>query len=355
MSRCWYRTLLLVLLPLAGSGCHVLPSWVQQRRVDLPPPAFVQSPSLEDVTFVVNTNTQRVEQFQTDGASLRVTDSDFPIPPLSAVIAYQQPLNFRLQAQLSPFTGREIDLGSNPDLFWFWARMNEQPGVYYARHSQFAQSPARDLVPIQPDQLIQALGLVRLEPHHQHSQPTPRDSLLEVRSQLPTPRGNMTRVLLLDPKYGWVVQQHLYDANGQLLLSATASEHRYYRDKNVSMPHHLEIQLAPGQPTQLAFEVDVSRFLFSPLTGAGDRWTMPRIDGSPAVDITDPTFYPPVAARPYLPPTGPLPRAAPGTSWPATSPPASYYSYGPPGAEQPRTGYEVPQRMATLPEMRGYR
>ena len=227
---------------------------------------------MDQVIDVVNSNTDRVRQLQTENATLRVEG----IPALRANIAFEKPRNFRLRAQLSQFTGRELDMGSNDELFWFWVRRDEQPGVYFARHDEFAASPARDLVPIAPGQLVDALGLIRLDPEARHSGPNARDDLLEIRSQIPSPRGDMTRVLLINAKYGWMVEQHYYDVNGQLLLSARAGEHRYYPNDAVTMPHRVEVRLLPGQPSQLAFDVDVGRYLFNQLTGEQpELWTLP--------------------------------------------------------------------------------
>ena len=156
------RTLLLFLVgvPLLAVGCRARPYWLRSAPVDLPPEAFTQTPTLEDVVYVVNANTQRVQKLQTENATLRIEG----VPALRANLAYEQPQNFRLHAQLSQFTGRELDMGSNPELFWFWIRRDEQPSIYYARHNEFAGSPARDLVPIEPIRLMESLGLVWLNP-----------------------------------------------------------------------------------------------------------------------------------------------------------------------------------------------
>ena len=195
------RTILIgLLLPLLAAGCHVRPLWLMSKQTDLPPAAFANKPTLDDIVYVVNANTQRVQRLQTENATLRVEG----VPALRANLAYEQPRNFRLLAQLSQFTGRELDMGSNEELFWFWIRRDSQPSVYFARHATFADSPARDLIPIEPNRLIDTLGLVYLDPAGQHRGPVERDAgLLEVTSQLPSPRGNLTRVLLVDAKYGW--------------------------------------------------------------------------------------------------------------------------------------------------------
>ncbi len=169
----------------------------------------------------------------------------------------------------------------------------------------------------------------------------------------------MTRVLLLDATYGWMVEQHFYDANGQLLLSARASQHRFYPEDAVTMPHHVELRLLPGQPSQLAFDVDVSRYVFNRLTGApSELWTLPQIAGYPRVDIADPRFRPPLAAvTPGSHETGGKrrPPSYEALSRGAVVPPVPVGRYGTsPSAVESRSVYGQPHT-ATLPVYRGYR
>ncbi|MHB8971627.1 MAG: hypothetical protein ACYC4N_14380 [Pirellulaceae bacterium] len=318
------------MLPSLAAGCRVRPPWLLTKQTDLPPEAFAAKPTLEDIVYVVNANTQRVQRLQTENATLRVEG----IPVLRANLAYEQPRHFRLLAQLSQFTGRELDMGSNDELFWFWIRRDSQPSVYFARHAAIAGSPARDLIPIEPNQLIDTLGLVYLDPAGEHRGPVERDAgLLEITSRLPSPRGDLTRVLLVDAKYGWPAQQHLYDVNGQLLLSTRASRQRFYRDEAVTMPHRVEVTIMPGQPSQIAFDVDVASYSINRLSGdSTELWTMPQIEGYPSVDIADPQFRLPVAA---------VPVGVANTAMPNTG-----YAMGPDAYEASRT--------AAVPSFRGY-
>ena len=55
----------------------------------------------------------------------------------------------------------------------------------------------------------------------------------------------------------------------------------------------------PGQPSQIAFDVDVASYSINRLSGdSTELWTMPQIEGYPSVDIADPQFRLPVAAIP---------------------------------------------------------
>lgn len=314
------RCALLVLVIL--TGCQSGRFWLRGRQGDLPPAAFSGQPALQDVIYAVNANTDRVTQLQSDSATLRVAGA----PALRANLAFARPRNFRLRAELFQFTGRELDVGSNDDIFWFWVRRDERPAVYYARHDQFARSPARDLIPIEPERLVESLGLLHIDPAGRHEGPIVRaGNRLELRSLLPTARGNMTRVLILDAKYGWIVEQQLFDTQGQLIVWAKADQYRFYADSGVSLPHHIDVQVVPGQPAQMAFVLDVNSYLINRLYGESARlWEAPQIEGSPMVDIAAPDFHP-VPATVTPPP-------------PAT-PPSSVY--GPP-------------RSARMPMYRGY-
>ncbi len=122
-------------------------------------------------------------------------------------------------------------------------------------------------------------------------------------------------------------------SNGQLLLSARASRQRFYRDEAVTMPHHIEVALMPGQPSQIAFDVDVGSYAINRLTGdSTELWAMPQIEGYPSVDIADPQFRPPVAA---------IPPGSDGTNNPYLVP--GGHVYGPSGY-----GAYEPPRTATL-------
>jgi hypothetical protein len=325
MSRFMPMWLLLTVVML--NGCHVRPFWMRDTSVDLPPEVLGESPRLDEVIHVINNNTDRVAQLQTENATLKVPG----IPTLRANLAFERPRNFRLRAELFQFTGQELDLGSNDELFWFWVRRDVQPAVYFARHDQFAVSPARQLVPVEPTRLAEALGLVRLDPQGRHQGPIPSGSQqFEIRSNLPSPRGDLLRVLKIDDKYGWILEQQLFDANGELLLSATADKHRYYRQDQVSLPHHVRVQVTPGRPTQMAFDVEISSYFINRLYGESTNlWTLPQIDGYRLVDIGRPDFR------------FPSPNEAAGDS-----PPTRPATYGP-------SGYQ-PVHTSSLPPYRGY-
>ena len=117
------------------------------------------SPTIEQVIQAVNQNNSRIQSFMTNQATLSVPG----LPTLRASVAFERPWRLRLRGDTG-LTGPEIDLGSNDELFWFWVRRNQPPAIFFCRHDQFAACPARQMIPIEPKWLIEALGVAELDP-----------------------------------------------------------------------------------------------------------------------------------------------------------------------------------------------
>lgn len=260
---------------IAVAGCRGLPS--QQKppvTAALPPTA-----SLEDVIAVVNRNNSQIRSFSTNSATL----SGPGMPRLRATIAVERPRQFRLRAETG-LTGPEIDLGSNPGLFWFWVRRNEPRGLYYCSHETYAQTPVPMPIPISPEWLIEAFGVTELDPALAYQGPFRRgDGRVELRAVRETSRGPATTLTVIDPQYGLIVEQHVYDAQGGHVASALAS--RYRRDplSGLMMPRTVNVRCPCAE---FAMDVDLGNFTINQLPQDAQRlWAMPRFDGYPEVDL----------------------------------------------------------------------
>ncbi len=285
----------------SGASCPLRP----QNSGALPPVAFSAPPSLDQVIQVVNANSASVRQLQAEGATLSAPG----IPPLRADLVMERPRRFRLRAQLTGFTGPEIDLGSNDEVLWMWVKRSHPPAIYFARHDRFHLSPAKQILPIEPPWLIEALGLTYLDPLARHEGPFETgDGRLEIRSRVYSPQGEMSRVTLLDNRYGWVLEQRVHDPAGRLVAVARSSQHRHYPAWRVTLPHRVEVELPPAQ---MEFAMEVPRYTINQIAGdPAGIFAMPQIEGYPLIDLADPRLAPP--------------------GQPAPPAPAIYYSAAPP-------------------------
>lgn len=173
-------------------------------------------------------------------------------------------------------------MGSNDELFWLWVRRNSEPGVYFARHEQFAGSAAQQMMPIEPQWLLDALGLAQFSPSDFHEGPRPQsDGTFEIRSVLRTAAGEVTKTTVVDA-HAWILQQHVYDQQGGLLASALARSHRYYPEHGVSLPEKLDIQMPKAQ---LSLSIDLGSVAINQPAANPQIWEMPVIQGVPRVDL----------------------------------------------------------------------
>jgi len=298
MTRTETSVCVLVLLgALEVCGCQhnfLVSSQDDLRRL---PPVLPPSPTLAQVVAVVNGNSSRIQSFSTSQATISGTG----FPAMRASIAFQRPMRLRLRADLPLGTGQAVDVGSNDELFWFWARSNEPPAVYYCRHGQFATSPARRGLPIDPYWLVEALGLVQLDPALPHQGPhATRDGRLEIRTVVPAEQGSAMKVTIVDARQGVVLAQYLFDARSQLVASAIAG--RYRRDplSGLLMPTNVEIHTAatPATPA-FSLRIDMSNLEINrPIPNAEQLWAMPTFENSAAIDLCDPARQPLPAPSP---------------------------------------------------------
>jgi hypothetical protein len=299
----WQRLLRLLLctglLALSGASCPQM----LQRYTNPLPRVLPPSPTLEQVIEVVNRNSGQIRSFSANRASL----SGSGFPSLGASVAFERPMRFRLRAGTG-LTGTEIDFGSNDELFWFWMRRNQPPGLYYCRHSQFAANAAWR-PPFEPQWLIEALGLAGFDPALPHQGPValPNDRL-RIDTIRNTPEGPVTKITIIDGSQGWILEQHMFNARRQLVASSVASGHRRDPLSGLVMPTVVNINCPPAQ---LSMRLDLGEVEINRLSGdPASLWSMPSYPGAPLIDLADPNAMPPggpapvatAAQRDLLPP-----------------------------------------------------
>ena len=289
--------LLVVLFSASGATCpqFVNSYTVSQPRI-LPPSA-----TLNDVIAAVNNNSAKIQSLATDDASISVPF----MPSLRAHLYVDRPRRFRLLGE-TLVTGPEADLGSNDDVFWFWIKRHPQPHVFYCRHDQFDTSLARNLLPVEPTWVIEALGIVTLDPTAQHSGPiSTGQGRLRIETPLNTIHGRMTKVTEVDESQGWIVGQHLYDSGQRLVASALASHHGRDPASGVALPARIEIQTPASETApQFSMRLDLKNVRLNQLPANQEQlWTLPSYPGAQPLNLADPNLrmidprYPPPPAN----------------------------------------------------------
>jgi hypothetical protein len=286
--------LLVTLLGLFATGGASCPNMVQQYTQPLPR-ALQPNASLDQVIDVVNQNSSKVHSFYAPRATVSVPG----FPGLRSTVAFQRERNFRLKGETS-FTGPEIDLGSNPELFWLWIRRNQPPALLFCRHDQFAQASARQVVPIEPEWLIQALGLVSFEPNLQHQGPFPvQAGRIEIRSAPPPGVTGSPRITVIDDTRGIVLEQHVYDTQGTRLATAIMKNHMRDPQTGAILPRHVDIQWPPAK---IDFGIELGDVQINTLgDNSPELWTKPTYAGYGEINLAEQFLAPPQQGAPLQP------------------------------------------------------
>ncbi len=287
------------------------------------PAAFHAPPSLAEVLRVVNSQSDPIYQLQTDNARLI-----FPgTPALRTSIAIQRPRSLRLRAQFIGM-GEVLDMGSNDQLFWALVdapslTTGMRRAIYFANHDRPLSAEAQQVLPIKPDALVEAFGLIHFDPNHAHEGPWPHGSdQLEFRSRVPGPEGERGRITVVHATYGWITQQHLYDVQGNWVASAFASQHQHYPEIGVSLPHRVEVRLPPPSTS---FHLEVESYSINQLRAdPAQLFSMPTHPDHPQIDLAAPASLPPIHRDPAA---GAPPSAASSPGPPVTGNRPRYRGY----------------------------
>jgi hypothetical protein len=293
--------LLLILLSAAcAPGCR-WNEWFVRHTHEPPPIVFSALPTRDEAVAAINANSQRVQSLQSQGGTISVPGA----PAISAEVALARPKNLRFRAGTN-LLGPELDLGSNDEQFWFWAARAPGSSVYFARHDQFHTSQARQLLAVEPSWLIEALGVVSVDPARVTEGPLDAgNGRVQMRTSLPSSAAaDYSRLIVFDAKHAHVLEQHLYDGRGELIATSRTSSHEHYPLDGVSLPRKIEVQIPTGG---LRFQLDVTRWGINQAAPEGTQlYELPRaaLSSYPFVDIADPSFVPP-GAPPSVDPNGP--------------------------------------------------
>ncbi len=258
---------LVLLVATTGASC---PRGFRGSAPPLPI-VFSEQPSLSQIIHVVNSNTDRVRELQTQSAKLVIHGA----PGMQAALALERPRRLRLRAETT-LTGAELDMGSNDEVFWMWAKRNDPQGVYFARHDQFRPGVASGMLPLPPSWLIEALGLITMDPSTAYDGPRVTQTGEVELSYITNGNVPLMKKIVIDAQHGVVQEQRVYDQSGTLIASAQMSDHRFDATTAVTLPHTIVVKL----PTiQLAFTFQVDGYQVNDLSSDPmTLWAMPRLD-----------------------------------------------------------------------------
>ena len=272
--------LFLLTFALGMTGCHWNRFTPVGNPFHRPPPCvFPAEPTADQVINHLNNNIMNLQGWRCTKAKIAAQGA--PVR-LDALIAVERPRRFRLMAK-SP-VGSEVDLGSNPERFWFWARRNESKHVFHAQHEDLAIAQDRLRIPFQPDWLMEAMGVVPWDPSAYRLLPSPQSAggLQLVSDRIGADGSTSQHMIVVDRCYGWILEHVLYDQDGRLIARAELSGHRECQTSGIVLPHEIRLEWPQAQ---MSLTISLQSIEVNPLNIPQQIWELPEFPDYPPLDI----------------------------------------------------------------------
>jgi hypothetical protein len=270
---------------IALSGCAWTGNRWSPRNIFSARPKCVlpDDPTAAEVVSHLNAKTENLYAWRAHSATIKTRGRDFLLPSIDASVAVEAPRNFRLIAGTPG--SQEVDIGSNADEFWFWAkRNNDQKVVLAARHEEIDRAQRRLPFPFEPDWVMEVLGVVPLDAADLSVEPgPPRSHRVRLISDRTTPRGQRLRkISVVDTCSGHIVEHALYDPAGRLIARATPSGYVTDRTTGITLPARFDFDWPQAGS---GFTLTLRDWELNPKRLPDGLWALPNMPGYDVIDL----------------------------------------------------------------------
>lgn len=177
---------------------------------------------IKDVSVLIKTSLiDRINKKNSKIKSLFSADAQVQIShvpfKLTAEMAYEKDRNFRMVVR--SVMGKELDVGSNSDTFWFWSKRMNPPYLHYASYSDLYKCRLKDV--FHPLWMMESLGINEI-----NSNAVVKDSpkyLIISEKRRSTSNTIVIKVTLIDKKSEAIVGHYILN-EGKVIVSAEVKE-----------------------------------------------------------------------------------------------------------------------------------
>jgi hypothetical protein len=177
---------------------------------------------LIDIIEKINTKNSKIKNLYTENVSVSIEQKGCIPLKVNGIMAIEKEKNFRLIIW-HKLMGKEIDIGSNKQLFWFWSKRMKNPGLYFAKHKNLNKTMLK--TPLNPNWLMECLNIQNID--YQNSEIKLKHNLIAViQKRISTLNENVTVETLIDPQKEIILGHYLYDSKDILIASAQITENQ---------------------------------------------------------------------------------------------------------------------------------
>ncbi|HZT81378.1 MAG TPA: hypothetical protein VFA26_14205 [Gemmataceae bacterium] len=207
------------LILLAGCVPGRAPNVVAPQQARIP-----ANPKPEQLVAYLNLNAQRIQSIESRDVEIDAKQGGQAITLVGCNIICRKPRDFRMTAKVVGTPG--VDMGSNQNEFWWWVSKSPEPYLFHCSYDALAQGGA--VFPIQPDSIIEAMGLKEFDPKGQYEVRDDGRTIRLIQRTVSPQRQQVTKVTYINRNASGgqpqVYGQQLLDDKGKEICSAWIHE-----------------------------------------------------------------------------------------------------------------------------------
>lgn len=159
MKKVFYTTIISIgFLIFYMQTKEIIPKSIE--LTDFNTPELSQNDSkITDIVDLINQKNKKITSAYTNDMPIRVSNSGIAFK-LNGELAFYKEKKFRLKIS-HKITGKEMDLGSNNNIFWFWSRRINPPALYFSKHENLSNTNLKSA--LNPILMIESLNLSEIK------------------------------------------------------------------------------------------------------------------------------------------------------------------------------------------------
>ncbi len=241
-----------------------------------PRPRWADDPQVEEIVDHLNRNVDKLQAWRANNVRIRANNM-----PLSGILAVERGQHLRLV--VNSIAGNEVDLGSNDDLFWIWAKRMPPPEYVYCRHEHTEAVRQAMGIPFEPEWLMQALGVAPLQSAGTKLEIEPTARQARLVQQVTSAHGRpLRKVILVDLPRGLILEHSVYDYNGKPIAVARLDDHQLDKASGVVLPRRVRLD---WPQSDMSLVMNLGRVEVNPKGIPSQIWDMPKMSGYQVVDL----------------------------------------------------------------------
>ena len=241
-----------------------------------PRPRWAEDPQVEEIVDHLNRNVDKLQAWRANSVRIRANNL-----PLSGTLAVERGRHLRLV--VNSIAGNEVDMGSNDDLFWIWAKRMPPPEYVYCRHEHTEAVRQAMGIPFEPEWLMQALGVSPLTTTDTKLEIEPTARQARLVQQVMSAHGHpLRKVILVDLPRGVILEHSVYDYNGKPIAVARLDDHQLDKASGVVMPRRVKLD---WPQSDMSLVMNLGQIEVNPKGIPSQIWEMPKMNGYRVVDL----------------------------------------------------------------------